>query len=128
MITDKVGDLITRIRNAQRVGHEGVRVYSSKFNTAILGVLKREGYIDSYKNLEGTYMTEVKLKYDEGQPCIRKIERVSTPGRRVYAQIREFKPVFNGCGVNVISTSKGVMSDYEAICQKVGGEILFKVF
>lgn len=128
MITDRVGDLITRIRNAQRVGHKVVSVYKSKFNNKILDVLKSEGYIEDYKNQDEGFMTEVKLRYADGQSCIKKIERVSTPGRRVYSQVRDFKPYFNGLGVNILSTSRGVMSDYEAIKHNVGGEILFRVF
>lgn len=128
MITDRVADLITRIRNAQRAGHKIVQVYKSNFNNKILDVLQAEGYIEAYQNQADSYMTDVKLRYHDDQPCIKRIERVSTPGRRVYSQVRGFQPYFNGLGVNVLSTSRGVMSDYEAIKHNVGGEILFRVF
>lgn len=128
MITDKVADLITRIRNAQRVEHKVVQVYKSNFNNKILDVLQSEGFIEAYQNQEDGHMTDVKLRYTDGQPCIKRIERVSKPGRRVYSQVRDFKPYFNGLGVNVLSTSRGVMSDYEAIKHNIGGEILFRVF
>lgn len=129
MLSDRVGDLITRIRNAQRAGHATVVVYNTKFNRNILDVLVSEGYIESYAGLENDpYKMVVGLKYFNGLPGIRKIERVSKPGCRVYSQVREFKPYYNGMGIHVISTSRGVMSDFEAIKLKIGGEILFRVF
>ena len=94
MITDRVGDLITRIRNAQRVGHSVVHVYKSNFNSKILDVLQAEGYIEAHQNQEDGRMTDVKLRYADNQPCIKKIERVSKPGRRVYSQVRDFRPYF----------------------------------
>lgn len=132
-ITDPVSDLITRIRNAQKNRFETVSSPSSKFRLLVLDVLKREGFIKDFKELKsetGHMMVTVELKYSEpgNEPVIKEITRVSKPGRRVYSGIEALPKVYNGLGVSILSTSKGVMSDHEAREANVGGEVLFKVF
>ena len=132
-ITDPISDLITRIRNAQKNRFETVSSPSSKFRLLVLDVLKREGFIKDFKlskSEEGHPMVTVELKYsDPGhEPVIKEITRVSKPGRRVYSAIETLPKVYNGLGVSILSTSKGVMSDHEAREANVGGEVLFKVF
>lgn len=129
--TDPIGDLITRIRNAQMLGRKMVKTPSSKMRSAVLEVLKREGYIKGYETKEITSSmreTEIELKYMDGVPVISEISRVSKPGRRVYEQIEKLAKVRNGLGISILSTSRGVLSDHEARQQNVGGEILIKVF
>ncbi|MGN6671376.1 MAG: 30S ribosomal protein S8 [Candidatus Nucleicultricaceae bacterium] len=132
-ITDPVSDLITRIRNAQKNRFETVSSPSSKFRLLVLDVLKREGFIKDFKEGKsetGHMMVTVELKYSEpgNEPVIKEITRVSKPGRRVYSGIEALPKVYNGLGVSILSTSKGVMSDHEAREANVGGEVLFKVF
>ena len=129
--SDPIGDLITRIRNAQMLGRKTVKTPSSKLRIAILEALEREGYIKGHETKEispSMRETEIELKYIEGAPVISEISRVSKPGRRVYEQIGKLTKVRNGLGVSILSTSRGVLSDYEARQQNVGGEILIKVF
>ena len=129
--SDPVGDLITRMRNAQMLGRKTVKTPSSKMRIAILAVLEREGYIKGYKTKEvssNIFETEIELKYMEGIPVISRISRVSKPGRRVYEKIEKLAKIHNGLGISILSTSRGVLSDYEARQQNVGGEILVKVF
>lgn len=132
-ITDPISDLITRIRNAQKNRRDVVESPSSNFRLLVLDVLKREGFIKDFKqskSAEGHPMVLVELKYaDPGnEPVIKEITRISKPGRRVYSAIESLPKVYNGLGVSILSTSKGVMSDHEAREANVGGEVLFKVF
>ena len=131
MLTDPIADMLTRIRNAITAGKKETIVEpASKFKMAILDVLKREGYIDGYK-VEGEGVKKrlrVYIRYYKGQPVIRHIERVSKPGRRVYVGVEEIPKVYNGLGIAILSTSKGVLSDREAKRLRVGGELIAKVF
>ena len=128
---DPVGDLITRIRNAQLRNKTKVSTPGSKLRGRLLDVLKSEGYIRGYTTVEhkdGRSEFEVELKYFDGAPVIREIERVSKPGRRVYAAVDGMPRVGNGLGITIVSTSKGVMADHAAREANVGGEVLCKVF
>jgi small subunit ribosomal protein S8 len=128
---DPLGDMLTRIRNAQMRKSDRVNTPGSSFRARVLDVLKTEGYIRGYSTTEfGNGRTEfdVELKYAEGQPVIREISRVSKPGRRVYASVDALPRVNNGLGIAIVSTPKGVMADHDARDQNVGGEILCTVF
>jgi small subunit ribosomal protein S8 len=130
-MTDTLGDMLTRIRNGQMAGMPKVSCPSSKLRKSVLEALQREGYIRGYTEVQqGTAQAtlEIELKYHEGEGAIRKIERVSTPGRRVYAGIKDLPRVFNGLGVSILSTPRGVLSDNEARAAHVGGEILCRIF
>jgi len=130
-ITDPIGDMITRIRNAQLRSLSNVKIPCSKFREKILNVLKKEGYIADYKVLSdksNKNSLHVDLKYNNGLPVIREIDRISKPGRRVYAKADTIPKIQNGLGLAIVSTSKGIMSDNEARNQKIGGEIICKVF
>lgn len=130
-VTDTLGDMLTRIRNGQMAGMAVVTCPSSKLRKSVLEALQREGYIRGFVEVQqgGVQpILEIELKYHEGSGAIRKIERVSTPGRRVYAGIKDLGRVFNGLGVWILSTPRGVLSDNEARAQHVGGEILCRVF
>lgn len=129
-ITDSIGDMITRIRNGQRARLSIVKMPMSTQNVKILEVLKKEGYIRDYSIIEirpGINEIKIELKYNN-KPAIKEIKRVSKPGRRFYSSVKELKKFYNGLGIMILSTSKGVMSDYEARLARVGGEILCKVF
>ncbi len=130
-INDPLGDLLTRIRNGQRTGKPSVRSPASNHRVAVLDVLKREGYIRGYERHQfddGKSEIEVELKYSDGAPVIREISRVSKPGRRVYSSVKDLPRVYNGLGISILSTPRGVMSDSEARAANVGGEVLCKVF
>ena len=130
-ITDPIGDMITRIRNAQLRSLSKVEIPSSKFREKILNVLKKEGYIADYKLKTDTskkISLHVDLKYNDGMPVIREIDRISKPGRRVYAKADTIPKIQNGLGLAIVSTSKGIMSDNEARNQNIGGEIICRVF
>lgn len=130
-MTDPLADLLTRIRNGQRVAKGHVMAPASVLHTNVLDVLAREGYIRGYSESDvrpGVRELRVELKYHEGQPVIRVISRVSRPGRRVYSKIKDLPRIHNGLGISVLSTAKGVMSDTEARSAHVGGEILCRVF
>ena len=130
-LNDPIGDMITRIRNAQSRTKSKVSTPGSKLRKSVLDVLKSEGYIRGYASVEhsdGRSELEIELKYFDGAPVIREIERVSKPGRRVYASVKNLPRINNGLGVAVVSTPKGVMADHEARDANVGGEILFTVF
>src|SRR5450755_2700440 len=130
-VNDPIGDMITRIRNAQARTKPKVSTPGSKLRKSVLEVLKSEGYIRDYSTMErtdGRSEFEIELKYFDGAPVIREIERVSKPGRRVYASVRNLPRINNGLGVAVLSTPKGIMADHEAREANVGGEILFTVF
>ena len=128
-INDPLGDLLTRIRNAQRRGRTTVTSPSSKLRAHVLEVLQREGYIRGFSEIEkdGRRELDIELKYYDGVPVISEIRRISKPGRRVYSAVRDIPLVRNGLGISVLSTPKGVMSDNEARTQNVGGEILCRV-
>ena len=130
-INDPLGDMLTRIRNAQMRKKGKVTTPGSRIRANVLDVLKDEGYIRGYSTTElGNGRTEfdIELKYFDGQPVIREIERVSKPGRRVYAAVDGMPRVGNGLGITIVSTSKGVMADHAAREENVGGEVLCKVF
>ena len=129
-MNDPLGDLLTRIRNAQRRGRSNVTSPSSKLRAHVLEVLQREGYIRGFTEVEkdGFRELDIELKYYDGAPVISEIRRVSKPGRRVYSAVRDLPLVRNGLGISVLSTPKGVMSDNEARTQNVGGEILCNVW
>ena len=130
-ISDPLGDMLTHIRNGQRTGKSKVRAPASKLRANVLEVLKREGYIRDYRTEagdRGLSEVEIELKYNEGAPVIQEIARVSRPGRRVYSKIKELPRVYNGLGITILSTPRGVMSDQEARAANVGGEVLCRVF
>jgi small subunit ribosomal protein S8 len=130
-MNDPLGDMLTRIRNAQMRGKSTVRTPASKVRAWVLDVLAAEGYIRGYEKLtgaDGHPELEIALKYYEGQPVIRELRRVSKPGRRVYTGATEIPAVRQGLGVSIVSTSKGVMSDAAARQANVGGEVLCQVF
>ncbi len=130
-MTDPLGDMLTRIRNGQRARKNQIISPASKLRSNVLDVLKREGYIRDYSQHElrpGISEIEIQLKYHEGEPVIREIARVSTPGRRVYSKIKDLQRVYNGLGIAILSTPRGVLSDNEARDQNVGGEVLCQVF
>ena len=130
-MNDPIGDMLTRIRNAQMRRRPKVSTPASNMCARVLDVLTEEGYIRGYarveqKGIEAEF--EIELKYYNGQPAIREIQRVSTPGRRVYSPVKDLKNVRNGLGVAILSTPKGVMSDSRAREENVGGEIICNVF
>ena len=130
-IADPIGDMITRIRNAQLRTLHNVKVPSSKYRAKILDVLKQEGYISNYKLLphsKNKNSLVVDLKYYKGLPVIKEIKRISRPGRRVYARADSIPKIQNGLGLAIVSTSMGIMSDSDARIKKVGGEIICRVF
>lgn len=130
-LSDPLGDMLTRIRNAQVRRKDYVHMPASRFRANVLEVLEREGYIRGFKkialeNKKNNF--EIELKYIDGEPVIKEISRISTPGRRVYSKIADLQRHFDGLGISILSTSKGVLSDSEARSENVGGEILCKVF
>ena len=128
---DPVGDMITRIRNAQMRFLNNVKIPRSKFRAKILDVLKQEGYIADYKVLSDQKNNgdlSVDLKYDNGLPVIKEIKRISKPGRRIYARADSIPRIKNGLGLAIMSTSKGIMTDNDARNQNIGGEIICRVF
>jgi small subunit ribosomal protein S8 len=130
-INDPLGDMLARIRNALLRHKSSVTTPSSKLRQHVLDVLQEEGYIRGYAQVEygsGHSEFEIELKYFDGEPVIKEIKRVSTPGRRVYSSVRDLPTVANGLGVAILSTPKGVMSDSKARSENVGGEILCNVF
>jgi small subunit ribosomal protein S8 len=129
--TDPIGDLITRIRNAQMRRKEKITTPGSRLRASVLEVLTAEGFIRGYtagEPVNGRTEFEIELKYYDGEPVIREISRVSKPGRRVYSSVKTLPRVANGLGVAVVSTPQGVMADHEARDKNVGGEVLFTVF
>ena len=130
-LADPIGDMITRIRNAQLRALHNVKVPSSKYRAKVLEVLKQEGYISNYKLLPDSKNKSslvVDLKYYKGLPVIKEIKRVSRPGRRVYARADSIPKIQNGLGLAIVSTSMGIMSDSDARMKNVGGEIICRVF
>ena len=130
-MTDPLGDLLTRIRNGQRAHKPVVQSPASKIRANVLEVLQREGYIRGYSREEvrpGVAELKIELKYVDGEPVIREITRVSKPGRRIYSRIADLPRIYNGLGIAILSTPRGVMSDNEARVANVGGEVLCRVF
>jgi small subunit ribosomal protein S8 len=130
-VSDPLGDMLTRIRNAQRARHSTCMAPASKLRANVLDVLRREGFIRGFTAEElrpGVARLRIELKYNEGEPVIKEIARVSKPGRRVYSKIKELPRVYAGLGVSILSTPRGVMSDAEARAANVGGEVLCRVF
>ena len=129
-MNDPLGDLLARIRNAQMRNKSKITSPNSRLRESVLGVLKNEGYIRGYTVMErdGRSEIEIELKYFDGEPVIREIERVSKPGRRVYTSVKNMPRINNGLGVTIVSTPKGVMADHDARDANVGGEILCTVF
>ena len=130
-MSDPLGDMLTRIRNGQSARKSVVSSPSSRFRTNVLEVLKREGYIRNYSSVDvrpGIKELQIELKYHDGEPVISEIKRVSRPGRRVYYGIRDLPRVYNGLGIAILSTPRGVLSDTEARTANVGGEVLCHVF
>ena len=129
-LNDPLGDLLSRIRNAQMRNKSKVTSPNSRLRESVLDVLKNEGYIRGYAVVErdGRSEIEIELKYFDGEPVIREVERVSKPGRRVYTSVKNMPRINNGLGVTIVSTPKGVMADHDARDANVGGEILCTVF
>ena len=130
-MSDPLGDMLTRIRNGQSAGKIVVSSPASRFRSNVLEVLKREGYIRNYSSVDvrpGIRELKIELKYHDGEPVISEIKRVSRPGRRVYYGIRDLPRVYNGLGIAILSTPRGVLSDTEARTANVGGEVLCHVF
>ena len=130
-MTDPLGDMLTRIRNGQRARLSAISSPPSKLRVNVLDVLAREGYIRGYSEAEaeqGRRELRIELKYHEGEPAIREIRRVSKPGRRVYSRVSDLPRVYNGLGISIVSTPRGVMSDNEARAANVGGEVICRVF
>ena len=130
-LSDPIGDMIARIKNAQLRNHKVMTLPSSKFKVKLADVLKNEGFIIDYKiesKKSNTFDLLINLKYNRGSPVISTIERVSKPGRRIFSSAQSLPKINNGLGIAIISTSKGVMTDIDARKQKLGGEIICKVF
>ena len=129
-LSDPIGDMIARIKNATTRNYKKVEIPSSKFKTKIADVLKNEGYIIDYKveSNEGKNFILINLKYSSGNPVINSIQRVSKPGRRIFSSAESLPKINNGLGIAIVSTPKGVMTDIDARKQRVGGEIICKVF
>ena len=130
-MSDTLGDMLTRIRNGQTTNKRIVDAPASRFRKNVLEVLKREGYIRNFSEKEvrpGISFLEIELKYYDGKPVISEIKRVSTPGRRVYSSVKSLPKTYNGLGISILSTPRGVMSDNEAREANVGGEILCTVY
>jgi small subunit ribosomal protein S8 len=131
MVSDPLGDMLTRIRNAQMRNRTKVSTPASKLRERVLEVMKDEGFIRGYSRIDyqnGKSEIEIELKYFDGRPVIREIKRVSTPGRRVYSSVSDLPTIANGFGVAILSTPKGVMSDTRARQENVGGEVLCSIF
>jgi small subunit ribosomal protein S8 len=130
-MTDPLGDMLTRIRNAQRAHKSIVAAPASRARANVLEVLKREGYIRGFTREDvrpGVAEFKIELKYVDGEPVIREISRISKPGRRIYSKVTDLPRIYDGFGIAILSTPRGVMSDNEARAANVGGEILCRVF
>ena len=130
-MSDTLGDMLTRIRNAQTTNKKVVDAPASSFRKNVLEVLKREGFIRNFEEKEmkpGINFFEIELKYYNGKPVISEIKRVSKPGRRVYSSIKNLQKTYNGLGISILSTPRGVMSDNEAREANVGGEVLCTIY
>ena len=130
-MSDPLGDMLTRIRNGQRARSSSVISPASQVRANVLEVLRREGYIRGFTKIDvrpGVAEFSIELKYADGEPVIKEISRVSKPGRRIYSKIADLPKVYNGLGIAILSTPRGVMSDGEARAANVGGEVLCRVF
>lgn len=130
-MTDPISDLLTRIRNAHLAKHDRLDAPSSKLKAAVCELMKREGYIDDFEVIDGKPVNTLRvyLRYNnEGVPAISRLQRISKPGRRVYRGADEIKPVLNGIGVSLVSTSRGLLTDREAREQHIGGEVLVEIW
>ncbi len=130
-MSDTLGDMLTRIRNGQSTNKKVVDAPASRFRKNVLEVLKREGFIRNFEEKEmrsGINFFEIELKYYNGKPVISEIKRVSKPGRRVYSSIKNLQKTYNGLGISILSTPRGVMSDNEAREANVGGEVLCTIY
>ena len=129
-LSDPIGDMLARIKNSQLRNHKKVEMPASNFKTKIADVLKSEGYINNFNvaNNDNKNVLTIDLKYNSGSPVITVIERVSRPGRRIFSSAESLPKINNGLGIAIVSTPKGVMTDIEARKQKVGGEVICKVF
>ena len=129
-LSDPIGDMIARVKNAQARNHKKVELPSSNFKTKIADILKNEGYIKDFKinNVENKSILSLELKYHSGNPVISAFERVSKPGRRIFSSADSLPKINNGLGIAIVSTPKGVMTDIDARKQRIGGEIICKVF
>lgn len=130
-VTDPLSDMLTRIRNAQQRKKSRVKSPASKLRARVLDVLQMEGFIRGYSMIEyngGKSELDIELKYYDGEPVIREIKRISKPGRRVYTSVEDLTSLYNGLGISILSTSKGVMSDAQARANNVGGEVICTVF
>ena len=129
-LNDPIGDMLARIKNSQLRNHKKVELPSSNFKIKIAEVLKNEGYINNYQvsSEENKFKLVIELKYNYGSPVISTIQRVSKPGRRVFSSAESLPKINNGLGIAIVSTPKGVMTDIDARKQKIGGEIICKVF
>ena len=129
-LSDPIGDMLARIKNSQMRNHKRVEIPSSNFKAKIADVLKNEGYINNFnvENNDNKNTLIIDLKYNSGSPVITVIERVSRPGRRIFSSAESLPKINNGVGIAIVSTPKGVMTDIEARKQKIGGEVICKVF
>ena len=129
-LSDPIGDMIARVKNAQARNHKNVELPASNFKTKIAGILKNEGFIKDFKvnSLDSKSILSLELKYHSGNPVISAFERVSKPGRRIFSSADSLPKINNGLGIAIISTPKGVMTDVDARKKKLGGEIICKVF
>ncbi|MGB8840067.1 MAG: 30S ribosomal protein S8 [Aliidongia sp.] len=130
-MSDPLGDMLTRIRNGQRARSSSIVSPASQVRANVLEVLRREGYIRGFTKVDvrpGVAQFNIELKYSDGEPVIKEISRVSKPGRRIYSKIADLPKVYNGLGIAILSTPRGVMSDGEARAANVGGEVLCRVF
>ena len=129
-LSDPIGDMLARIKNSQSRNHKKVEMPSSNFKTKIADVLKSEGYINNFNvaNNDNKNVLIIDLKYNSGSPVITVIERISRPGRRIFTSAESLPKINNGLGIAIVSTPKGVMTDIEARKQKIGGEVICKVF
>ncbi len=128
-LSDPIGDMLARIKNSLMRNHKSVKLPSSKFKIKLTEVLKMEGYIIDFKvSEEKKPILEINLKYNSGYPVISSIERISKPGRRIFSSAESLPKINNGLGIAIVSTPKGVMTDIDARKQKIGGEIICKVF
>ena len=129
-LSDPIGDMLARIKNSLMRNHKKVTIPSSNFKTKIADVLKSEGYINNFnvENNDNKNLLIIDLKYNSGNPVISVIERISRPGRRIFSSAESLPKINNGLGIAIVSTPKGVMTDIEARKQKIGGEVICKVF
>ena len=130
-MSDPLGDMLTRIRNGQMAAKSAIKAPASKLRANVLEVLRREGYIRGFATVDlggGKTELSIELKYHNGEPVIRELRRVSKPGRRIYKGVNDLPSVYNGLGIAIVSTPRGVLSDAEARAARVGGEVLCTVF